>query len=29
MLIFDQEVARFTEIKLKDAFVSHPYFVLD
>ena len=29
MLIFDQELARSTDIKLKDVFVFHPYFVLD
>ena len=29
MLIFDQELARSTDIKLKDGFVFHSYFVLD
>ena len=29
MLIFDQELARSTDIKLKDVFVFDPYFVLD
>ena len=29
MLIFDQELARSTDIKLKYVFVFHPFFVLD
>ena len=29
MLIFDQKLARSTDIKLKDVFVFDPHFVLD